>query len=41
MAGIAGHGYTAYVFDAPSGAGWLAMCALLLLQMSARRNTRP
>jgi ABC-2 type transport system permease protein len=35
VAGIAGYGYTAYLFDAPSGAGWLAMCALLLLQMSA------
>jgi hypothetical protein len=35
VAGIAGYGYTAYLFDAPSGAGWLAMCALLLVQMSA------
>ncbi len=35
FAGISGFGYTAYLFDAPSGAGWLAMCALLLLQMSA------
>ncbi len=34
-AGIAGHAYTAILFDAPSIAGWVAMCALILLQMSA------
>lgn len=34
-AGVAGYGYTAYLFEAPSLAGWVAMCALLLLQMSA------
>jgi ABC-2 type transport system permease protein len=35
LAGVAGYGYTAYLFDAPTAAGWVAMCALLLLQMSA------
>ena len=34
-AGIAGHAYTTILFEAPSIAGWAAMCALLLLQMSA------
>lgn len=34
-AGIAGHVYTAILFEAPTIAGWAAMCALILLQMSA------
>jgi ABC-2 type transport system permease protein len=34
-AGIAGFGYTAYLFEAPSAGGWTIMCALVLLQMSA------
>lgn len=34
-AGIAGYGYTALIFGAPSSGGWAVMCALLLLQMSA------
>jgi ABC-2 type transport system permease protein len=34
-AGIAGYGYTAFLFDAPDAAGWVAMCALILLQMAA------
>jgi len=34
-AGIAGFAYTAFLFDAPAAGRWAAMCALLLLQMSA------
>jgi ABC-2 type transport system permease protein len=34
-AGIAGYAYTAILFEAPTVAGWVAMCALILLQMSA------
>lgn len=34
-AAIAGYAYTALLFEAPPAGGWLLMCVLLLLQMSA------